>query len=168
MKRSVRSERLLPLSKKGIDHCTVTHPDIGPPWMGTGGWQVRPTVVPVLDAEREMRQRRGRLGWDHPTKGSLRGVVLHLDLQVKPRGRMVPEGLHKALPRAWVRIWGALVDDGQADGAPQVEDEEGLDVANKPIEALPGPPFLRHAVLLSGCPKGGVVAIAVVDVRREV
>ena len=72
-----------------------------------------------------------------------------------------------------VRIWLVcqVEDDGEANRALQVQDEEGLDIADQPREPLPSPLFLRLAVPLSSRFEQRVVVDRVgniVEVWREV
>ena len=58
------------------------------------------------------------------------------------------------------------MDDGQADRAPQVEDEEGLHIADQSLQSRPGlGSFLRRAILLSD-PSEEVVPLRVVLILR--
>ena len=86
---------------------------------------------------------------------------------------MIAEGRYERLMPSGFRIWPVcqVEDDGQTDRAPQVQDEEGLDVADQPLEPLPAPLLLRLAVPLSSRLEKRVVVDRVgniVEVWREV
>ena len=102
----------------------------------------------MLDAHRQVRERRRGLGGDQP-------LVLHArepdtpkdELEVELRGRVLAEGLGDALRPLVVDV--AVREDRQADRALEVQGEERVGVADEPREtARPCPPFLlRPAVL---------------------